>query len=118
MEQRAGKESASAAYRGGKKLAVKTYEKIKEQTKRSRYSPVGQRNRKRWNICPDRTDKGKERAHRSRKEHQDQTGSRENNQGGRKPDSKNSAPYSENFPGFFPKGENPGTLTKKQAFQP
>ena len=30
-EQRAVKESASAAYRGGKKLAVKTYEKIKEQ---------------------------------------------------------------------------------------
>ena len=33
-EQRAGKESASAAYRGGKKLAVKTYEKIKEQRQR------------------------------------------------------------------------------------
>ena len=31
VEQRAGKESAFAAYRGGKKLAVKTYEKIKEQ---------------------------------------------------------------------------------------
>lgn len=30
-ERRAGKESASAAYHGGKKLAVKTYEKIKEQ---------------------------------------------------------------------------------------
>ena len=30
-EQRAGKESASVAYHGGKKLAVKTYEKIKEQ---------------------------------------------------------------------------------------
>ena len=34
VEQRAGKESASAAYRGGKKLAVKTYEKIKEQRQR------------------------------------------------------------------------------------
>ena len=33
-EQRVGKESASAAYRGGKKLAVKTYEKIKEQRQR------------------------------------------------------------------------------------
>lgn len=33
-EQRAGKESVSAAYRGGKKLAVKTYEKIKEQRQR------------------------------------------------------------------------------------
>lgn len=33
-EQRAGKESASAAYHGGKKLAVKTYEKIKEQRQR------------------------------------------------------------------------------------
>lgn len=31
VEQRAGKESASAVYRGGKKLAVKTYEKLKEQ---------------------------------------------------------------------------------------
>ena len=30
-EQRAGKESASAAYRGGKKLAVKTYEMKNEQ---------------------------------------------------------------------------------------
>ena len=76
------------------------------------YSPVGQRNRKRWNIW---TDKGKERAHRSRKEHQDQTGSRENGQGGRKPDSKNSAPYGESFPGFFPKGENPGTLTNPKV---
>lgn len=33
-EQRAGKESASAAYHGGKKLAVKAYEKIKEQRQR------------------------------------------------------------------------------------
>ena len=33
-EQRAGKESASVAYHGGKKLAVKTYEKIKEQRQR------------------------------------------------------------------------------------
>ena len=33
VEQRVGKESASAAYRGGKKLAVKTYEKLKEQKK-------------------------------------------------------------------------------------
>ena len=33
-EQRARKESASAAYHGGKKLAVKTYEKIKEQRQR------------------------------------------------------------------------------------
>ena len=32
VEQRVGKESASAAYRGGKKLAVKTYEKLKEQS--------------------------------------------------------------------------------------
>ena len=31
VEQRAGRESASAAYRGGKKLAVKHYEKLKEQ---------------------------------------------------------------------------------------
>lgn len=31
-----GKESASAAYRGGKKLAVKTYEKLKEQKQKQR----------------------------------------------------------------------------------
>lgn len=34
VEQRVGKESASAAYRGGKKLAVKTYEKLKAQKQR------------------------------------------------------------------------------------
>lgn len=36
VEQRMGKESASAAYRGGKKLAVKTYEKIKAQKQKQR----------------------------------------------------------------------------------
>lgn len=36
VEQRAGRESASAAYRGGKKLAVKTYEKIKAQKQKQR----------------------------------------------------------------------------------
>ena len=36
VEQRVGKESASAAYRGGKKLAVKTYEKIKAQKQKQR----------------------------------------------------------------------------------
>ena len=36
VEQRAGKERASAAYRGGKKLAVKTYEKLKEQRQKQR----------------------------------------------------------------------------------
>lgn len=36
VEQRAGKESASAAYRGGKKLAVKTYEKLKEQRQKQK----------------------------------------------------------------------------------
>ena len=35
-EQRAGKESASAAYRGGKKLAVKTREKLTEQKQKQR----------------------------------------------------------------------------------
>ena len=39
VEQRAGKESASAAYRGGKKLAVKTYEKIKERDKEKPLQP-------------------------------------------------------------------------------
>ena len=38
-EQRAGKESASAAYRGGKKLAVKTYEKIKSRGKENPLQP-------------------------------------------------------------------------------
>ena len=36
VEQRAGKESASAAYRGGKKLAVKTHEKLTEQKQKQR----------------------------------------------------------------------------------
>lgn len=36
VEQRMGRESASAAYRGGKKLAVKTYEKIKAQKQKQR----------------------------------------------------------------------------------
>ena len=36
VEQRVGKESTSAAYRGGKKLAVKTYEKLKEQRQKQR----------------------------------------------------------------------------------
>ena len=34
VEQQVGKESASAVYRGGKKLAVKTYEKLKAQKQR------------------------------------------------------------------------------------
>ena len=44
VEQRAGRESASAVYRGGKKLAVKTYEKGKgaeTKAERSRDNPVG-----------------------------------------------------------------------------
>lgn len=36
VEQRVGKESTSATYRGGKKLAVKTYEKLKEQKQKQR----------------------------------------------------------------------------------
>ena len=36
VEQRLGRESAAAAYRGGKKLAVKTYEKIKAQKQKQR----------------------------------------------------------------------------------
>ena len=36
VEQRMGRESASAAYRGGKKLAVKTYDKIKAQKQKQR----------------------------------------------------------------------------------
>ena len=36
VEQRAGKESVFAAYRGGKKLAVKTYEQLKEQRQKQR----------------------------------------------------------------------------------
>lgn len=36
VEQHMGRESASAAYRGGKKLAVKTYEKIKAQKQKQR----------------------------------------------------------------------------------
>ena len=36
VEQRMGRENASAAYRGGKKLAVKTYEKIKAQKQKQR----------------------------------------------------------------------------------
>ena len=36
VEQRMGRESASAAYRGCKKLAVKTYEKIKAQKQKQR----------------------------------------------------------------------------------
>ena len=36
VEQRMGRESASAAYRGGKELAVKTYEKIKAQKQKQR----------------------------------------------------------------------------------
>lgn len=47
VEQRVGKESASAAYRGGKKLAVKTYEKIKAQKQKQREAattPLGEEN--------------------------------------------------------------------------
>ncbi|MFQ9889658.1 MAG: hypothetical protein ACLRWM_04180 [Streptococcus sp.] len=71
VEQRVGKESASAAYRGGKKLAVKTYEKLKEQKQKQREAarPFGQRNRNGWHIYPGRTDNGKERANRSHKKH-------------------------------------------------
>jgi len=47
VEQRVGKESASAAYRGGKKLAVKHYEKLKEQKQKQREAattPLGEEN--------------------------------------------------------------------------
>lgn len=47
VEQRMGRESASAAYRGGKKLAVKTYEKIKAQKQKQREAatpPLGEEN--------------------------------------------------------------------------
>lgn len=47
VEQRVGKESASAAYRGGKKLAVKTYEKLKVQKQKQREAattPLGEEN--------------------------------------------------------------------------
>jgi len=40
VEQRAGKESASAAYRGGKKLAVKTREKLTGQKQKQRDAAV------------------------------------------------------------------------------
>ena len=47
VEQRVGKESASAAYRGGKKLAVKTYEKLKAQKQKqieAATTPLGEEN--------------------------------------------------------------------------
>ena len=47
VEHRVGKESASAAYRGGKKLAVKTYEKLKAQKQKQREAattPLGEEN--------------------------------------------------------------------------
>lgn len=47
VEQRMGRESASAAYRGGKKLAVKTYEKVKAQKQKQRETattPLGEEN--------------------------------------------------------------------------
>lgn len=47
VEQRVGKESASAAYRGGKKVAVKTYEKLKAQKQKQREAattPLGEEN--------------------------------------------------------------------------
>lgn len=45
VEQRMGRESASAAYRGGKKLAVKTYEKLKAQKQReAATTPLGEEN--------------------------------------------------------------------------
>ena len=46
VEQRIGRESASAAYRGGKRLAVKTYEKVKAQKQKQREAtttPLGER---------------------------------------------------------------------------
>ena len=72
VEQRIGRESASAAYRGGKRLAVKTYEKVKAQKQkqeRSHDNPVGRGKSKRWHIYPGRADNGKERANRSHKKH-------------------------------------------------
>lgn len=56
-EQRVGKESTSAAYRGGKKLAVKTYEEVKgAETKAERNCdiPFRGRNRSGWHIYPGR----------------------------------------------------------------
>ena len=45
VEQRIGRESASVAYRGGKRLAVKTYEKVKAQKQKQREAtttPLGE----------------------------------------------------------------------------
>ena len=115
VEQRAGKESAFAAYRGGKKLAVKTYEKLKEQRQKQREAVTALWTGKQETAehLPRQDRQEQRKAHRSRTEHQGQTGSGENDQGSRKPGSKNSAPHGESVPGFLQEGENPGNLTKK-----
>ena len=112
VEQRAGKESASAAYRGGKKLAVKTYEKLKGQRQKQKEAVAAPLDGETGNGGTSaRTEQA--RAKKGRTGHQGQTGSRENDQGSRKPSSKNSASYGESVPGFISEGENPGNLTKK-----
>ena len=71
VEQRVGKESASAAYCGGKKLAVKTYEKLKEQKQKQREAATAPLTETGTGGAsrPGRADKGKERANRSQKKH-------------------------------------------------
>lgn len=51
VEQRVGKESASAAYRGGKKLAVKTYEKLKAQKQKQREAATTRWERKMQEVA-------------------------------------------------------------------
>lgn len=116
VEQRAGKESAFAAYRGGKKLAVKTYEKLKEQRQKQREAvtapldgetgnggtsaQTGQARAKKGRTGAGRSIKVKPEAEKTIKE-------------AGKPGSKNSAPHGESVPGFLQEGENLGNLTKK-----
>lgn len=118
VEQRVGKESASAACRGGKKLAVKTYEKLKEQKQREAATAplegetgvggtsaqAGQTMAKKGRTEATRSIKVKPETEKTIKE-------------GWKSDGKNSAPCGESLSGFFPEGENPGSLTEKASTQ-
>ena len=116
-EQRVGKESTSAAYRGGKKLAVKTYEKLKAQKQKQREtatSPLEGETGVGAHL-PRQGIQWQRKGERKPQEALNSNRKRENDQGSWKSDGKNSAPCSENFSDFFQKGKNSCSLTEKAS---
>ena len=100
-----------------KKLAVKTYEKLKAQKQKQRETATSPLEGE-TGVGGTSTQAGHKWQRKGERKHKKTLNSnrkRENDQGSWKSDSKNSAPCSENFSDFFQKGENSCSLTEKAS---